>query len=286
MQIKTISVGEDERLSYLGELAQPVSRLFYLGDSLPDLFSEPLVAIVGSRKVSPYGRAVTTKLAGDLARAGVVIVSGLALGVDSIAHQAALDAHGKTIAVLPGGLDKIYPASHRNLAKQILLQGGALVSEYPAGSEGPMKHQFIARNRIISGLSQGVLITEAAAKSGSLHTAEFALEQGIDVFAVPGNITSSNSAGTNNLIKTGATPVTNADDILEALNIDKLTISNYLPGTAEEASLIQLIATAPRTNDELMSASNLPPAVFNQALTMLEINGVIQPDTAGNWIIT
>ena len=285
MQIKTLSVDDDKRLSYLGELAQPVSKLFYLGDSLPMLLDAPFVAIVGSRKVSPYGRAVTTKLAGDLARAGVVIVSGLALGVDSIAHQAALDAHGKTIAVLPSGLDTIYPASHRNLARQILLQGGALISEYPEGSEGPMKHQFIARNRIIAGISQGVLITEAAAKNGSLHTAEFALEQGIDVFAVPGNITSSTSAGTNNLIKTGATPVTNVGDILEALNINIRVTSNYQPDSPEEATLIQLITTAPRTNDELLSASNLPPAVFNQTLTMLEINGVIQSDMAGNWII-
>ena len=286
MRIQSLDTNDDSRLSYLSHLAQPVSKLFYLSDSLSTLLDQPLVAIVGSRKVSPYGRAVTVKIAQELARAGVVTVSGLALGVDSVAHQATLDAGGKTIAVLPSGLDNIYPASHRNLARQILLAGGALVSEYPAGSESPMKYQFIARNRIIAALSKGVIVTEAAAKSGSLHTAEFALEQGKDIFAVPGNITSATSAGTNNLIKSGATPITSSHDILEALAISPVTKHpSYTSANPQEIILLRLISNSVSRNDDLLNASSLDPAILNQTLSMLEINGAIQSDAQGAWTI-
>jgi DNA processing protein len=159
-------------------------KLLYFSGPLAELCKEPCVAIVGSRKVTPYGRAVTEKLAGELARQGVVIVSGLALGVDSIAHEAALRAHGRTIAVLPRDIEHIYPVSHTGLAQRILSAGGALISEYPEGSD-LHKFQFLERNRIIAGLSRGVIIPEAAARSGSLNTANAALEQGREVMAVP-----------------------------------------------------------------------------------------------------
>lgn len=258
--------------------------LHVMGDLTP-LLQKPRLAVVGSRKVSPYGRSVTADIARQAASRGVIIVSGLALGVDAIAHRAALEANGTTVAVLPCGLDKPYPASHRTLARQILDRGGALISEYPAGTP-PMPHHFIARNRLVSGLSDGVLITEAASKSGTLHTAGFALEQGKTVMAIPGNITSSLSAGTNTLIKTGATPVTEALDVLAALNLDlDLDKMETMAANAEEAAILQHLKTGTTEASELQITSKLEPAVFNQTLTMLEITGKIRPLGAGHWTI-
>lgn len=257
----------------LRALPQPVTALHVQGE-LKNLLDRPWIAIVGSRKVSPYGRIVTQKIATELARAGVVIISGLALGVDSIAHTATLDAGGDTIAVLPTGLDRIYPASHHNLARRIVKQGGALISEYPDGQGAPMKHQFIARNRIIAALSQAVIIPEAAAKSGSLHTANFALEQGIEVFAVPGNITSLNSAGTNQLIKDGAHCLTNAHVIFEALDIN--AVQNTNPKLNNTESIV-IAALSDRSMDftELKVQTRLSTSRLLQTLTILEIQGLI-----------
>lgn len=284
MLIKHLRVPGNNKLERLSRLAQPVKELSYAGD-FTSLLDKPLVAIVGSRKATPYGQAVTTQLAAELARAGVVIVSGLALGVDSIAHTAALDAGGQVIAVLPAGLDQIYPARHHGLARRVVEQGGALVSEYPAGQGAPQKHQFIARNRIIAALSQGVLITEAATKSGSLHTANFALEEGIEVFAVPGNITSSTSAGTNNLIKTGAHPVTSAQDILEVLGIVCAKQDTYQPANQEEEIIFRLLLQGVQESAELLNLSSLSPAIFQQTLTILEINGAAYQPSPGTWAI-
>lgn len=281
MIIHRVSPKLEPRLQMLTELAQPIKELFYFGDFL-DLLDRPFVAIVGSRKVSAYGKAVTTKLASELAKAGVVIISGLALGVDSIAHTAALSAGGKTIAVLPSGLDTIYPAAHHVLAQKIVTQGGALVTEYPAGEGQPQKYQFIARNRIIAALSRGVLITEAASKSGSLHTANFALEQGIEVFAVPGNITSPTSVGTNELIKTGANPVTSARDILEALGINA-QIPTYVPEREDEAAVYALLTEGVQDTATLLARSGLSTANFQQAISMLEIAGAIQQTGVSSW---
>lgn len=279
MIIKKVSPNKNKRLQNLSLLAQPVKELHYLGDNFLSLLEKPLVAIVGSRKVSPYGRLVTQKLAGELASNGVVIVSGLALGVDSIAHDAAIKANGPTIAVLPSGLGKIYPASHTNLARQIVQKGGVLVSEYPATGEGPQKYQFIARNRIIAAISQAVIITEAASKSGSLHTAEFALEQGIDVMAVPGNITSPTSEGANNLIKVGATPVTSSQDVLEALHITHTPAHTHTKEPTftnpVQADIYTLLLEQSLNEDSLVSTARWSSAEINQALGMLEINGYI-----------
>lgn len=286
MKINKVVIDKDKHLAPLGDLAQPVHELFYRGDSFINLLDRPMVAVVGSRKVSAYGRQVTQTITSELVRAGVVIVSGLALGVDSIAHQAALEANGATIAVLPCGIDKIYPSSHFHIAHSIVQQGGALVSEYPAGSDSPMKYQFIARNRVIAGLAQGVIITEAAVKSGSLHTAEFALEQGKDVFAIPGNITSPTSTGTNNLIKNGAIPVTNAADILDVLGIST-TASNqtYIPQNKNEAIIMSLISQDIGNPELLQHKSSLEPTLFNSTLSCLEINGAIIQTNSGRWIL-
>jgi DNA processing protein len=283
--IHTLRLSDPSYPDYLAAIAGPPQQLYYLGDLMP-LLNLPRLAVIGSRRVSPYGRGVTVKLAQAAAEQGVVIVSGLALGVDGLAHQAALDAGGKTIAVLAGGLDHIYPSSHHRLAEEIVKQGGVLVSEYPLGTES-FKQNFIARNRIVSGISDGVLITEAAEKSGTLHTANFALEQGRTVMAVPGNITSLLSAGTNNLIKAGATPVTGLDDILAALGLSKTTtVQLRLGATEEEAAVLRLLEQGISDGSELLRLSELSAPQFNQTLTMLEITGKIRPIGAGHWTIS
>jgi DNA processing protein len=266
----------------LQRLHQPPKQLFVEGD-LPPLLDRPCVGIVGSRKVSAYGRQVTERLARELAERGVVIVSGLALGVDSIAHQAALDAKGGTIAVLGGPVEDVSPASHRQLAKNIVEQGGAIVSEYPTGSMN-LRPNFVARNRIIAALSDVVLVTEAALKSGSLHTARFTIELGKDVLAVPGNITSVNSEGTNNLLRVGAQIVTTVDDILHALKLEpanqKLT---RVGDTPAEQMIIDLLHGGVSDGNELQQGSQLNIDVFNQTLTMLEINGKVRSLGANQW---
>ncbi len=212
--------------------------IHWAGADPNDWLDKPKLAVVGSRKVSNYGRMVTEQLVHDLAAAEVVIISGLAYGVDAIAHQAALRAGGITVAVLPTSLDKIYPAGYQNLARQITEQSGTLISEYSRG-DPVYKYNFIVRNRIVTGVADGLLITEASLKSGSLHTARFALEQGKTVMAVPGNITSLGSAGTNNLIKSGALPVTDATDVLFALGVHpaKQTSKAFRGSDSEEEVL-------------------------------------------------
>ncbi|HLB66320.1 MAG TPA: DNA-processing protein DprA [Candidatus Saccharimonadales bacterium] len=287
LQVQKLVPGKGFYPSQLRDIPTPPKQLFWLGAPPEELLKRPLVSIVGSRKVSPYGKVVTEQLAGDLARQGVVIVSGLALGVDSIAHAATLKVNGLTIAILPCGLDRIYPSSHHHLAKEILENGGALVTEYREGEE-IYESNFVARNRIVSGLSRGVLITEAAAKSGTLHTANFALEQGREVFAVPGNITSQTSVGTNNLIKAGAHPVTEADDILSVLKIKAKPISELeiFADSEEETVILKLVASGVHDSDALLKDSGLPLDSFNQTLTMLEITGKIRSEGAGHWTLS
>lgn len=210
-----------------------------------------------------------------------MIISGLALGIDSIAHQATLQADGRTIAVLPAGLDRIYPASHQQLAERILQQHGALVTEY-SGVDRPMKHQFIARNRLIAGLADAVLITEAAAKSGSLHTADFALQLGIDVLAVPGNITSPGSAGVNGLIKNGAIPITSTRDLLDYFGVSN-TRAQPTFTSAVQAAIYRLLQKEELTSEQLIVKSGLTIQECSQALTLLEVEGHIALDGSGLW---
>lgn len=284
--VNKLTLTSSEYPEILREIGSPPKELYILGD-LGALLAKPRLAVIGSRKVTVYGRQTTQQLAGEAAGRGMVIISGLALGVDGIAHQAALDAGGKTIAVLPCGLDKVYPATHHHLARKILEQGGVLVSEYVDGTP-PLRQHFIARNRIVSGLSDGVLITEAAQKSGTLHTANFALEQGKTVMAVPGNITSPLSAGTNNLIKAGAAPITETRDIFHALDIayGNELATDIVGANKEEDAVLQLLASGITEAAELLYMSKLEPAIFNQTLTMLEINGKARPLGAGHWSLS
>ncbi len=266
----------------LQTIPSPPRELFVIGE-LDSLLKRPCLTVVGSRKVTPYGKAVTEQLVREAAQAGVVIISGLAFGVDSIAHRAALSVGGLTIAVLPSGLDQVYPRAHTQLAREIIEKGGALVSEYPDGSE-PYKTNFIARNRLVAGLGDALLVTESAIKSGTLHTVNFALEQGKTVLAVPGNITSQMSQGTNNLIKTGATPVTDTQDIFDCLNIKSTEITDELiANNQEEQIILQLLNQNISDGSDLLTRSKLSPTLFNQTLTMLEITGRIKALGNNKW---
>ncbi len=261
--------------------------LYVQGIDISEILSRPRVAIVGSRKVTAYGKSVTTKLASELAQQGIVIVSGLALGVDALAHRAALDAGGLTVAILPNSLNRIYPNSHRQLAQQITQQG-VLVTEYEDGTDMPSyKGNFIARNRIVSGISDAVLITEASLNSGTLHTANFAKKQGRKVFAVPGNITSPTSAGTNQLIQAGATLITNAQDIFVKLGITQkqpaITRAKRSYSNPNEQIIIGLLRSGITDGGELYIRSKLDLQLFNQSLTMLEITEIICPLGNNQW---
>lgn len=283
MKSKLLTLKDSAYPALLREIPDAPKQLYYLGSPPQELLEGTLsIGIVGSRKVSSYGRVVTQNLSRSLARQGLVIISGLAYGVDALAHQAALAEGAKVIAVLPCGLDEIYPSNHRQLARQILETGGSIISEYAEGTP-PLKQHFIARNRIISGLSHGLLITEAAEKSGSLHTAGFALEQGRDVFAVPGNITSPSSVGTNNLIKTGAIPTTSPQDVLQVYEMSQYAEQVPLGANEYEARLIELVRQGITDSDELLSASGLAPELFSQTLTMMELSAKIKPTGNGQW---
>lgn len=268
----------------LRTISQPPKQLHVACTDWENILSRPKVAIVGSRKVTPYGTAVTKQVASELALAGVVVVSGLAYGVDAIAHQAALDAGGITAAILPTSLDAIYPVRHTQLAHTMVEQGGALITEYKTGST-PFKWSFVERNRIVSGFADALIVTEAAAKSGTLHTADFALDQGREVFAVPGNITSPASEGTNSLIKAGAQPLTSAQDVLMYLGItgQKRTIPTS-SDPVEQAILSGLLDGITDVS-VLQARSDAPIQRFNQALTMLEIKGVIENTGNNQWCL-
>jgi len=253
----------------------------YITGTLPEV-RQPVVAIVGTRRPSSYGKEVTYQLAHALARKGVIIVSGLAFGIDAIAHRAALDAKGMTIAVLAGGLDNIYPRSHVGLAKSIIQSGGALVSEYPHGIKA-RQYQFLARNRLVSGLSDGVIVTEAAERSGTLSTINHALDQNKEVFAVPGNITSPLSIGPNRFIAQGAHPVLSVESILEVI-APHIVVAEQAPIlTDAEHQLVSLIKQGIHDGDALREHSTLGTAEFLQTLTILEVNGHIRSVGPNQW---
>ncbi len=284
MEVNKLSRNSNEFPESLKSIASSPTVLYHRGASLSELLKRPRLAIIGSRNVSPYGRQVTTRLAEAMAEQGVVIISGLALGVDAIAHQAALDAGGYTIAVLPSPVDDPYPSSNARLAAKIVAHKGALISEYPDNTYA-FKTNFVARNRLVAGLSQAILITEAAEKSGSLHTARFALEQGKDVLAVPGNITSLGSVGTNNLIKAGATPITSYLDILFAMGLKphRSKVGHIIGRTENEQKIIDLLLQGSSDGDILLKLSNLSINEFNQAMTMLEVGAKIRSLGSNQW---
>ena len=288
MEINRIRPDEHNFTQRLASIANPPKSLCFMG-TLPTS-GAPVVAIVGSRKPSAYGREVTEQLASDLAKAGCIIVSGLALGIDGIAQRAALEAGGTVIGVIPNELPDISPQTNYKLAMNIIKNGGAILSEWKKG-DGKIVNRwsFLERNRLVSGLADAVIITEAAERSGTLNTAAHALSQGRDVFAVPGNITSPLSAGCNALLKQGAYPATETKDILQIIAPKQLKKpdKNQLPlgSSPEETIIINLIASGIRSGDQLQQQSGLSASNFSTALTMLEINGVIKPLGANNWTL-
>ena len=284
MKVKKLTIDNSAYPSRLRDIPSPPKELFYIGAEPEEWCKRPRVAIVGSRGISPYGRRVTEDFAYVLAKRGVTIVSGLALGVDAVAHAAALKAGGTHIAVLANGLDAIYPASNTQLARDLLKEGGVIMSEYPEGTPS-FKQNFVARNRIVAGLSDAILITEATERSGTLHTAKFALEQGRDVMVVPGNITSPNSVGCNNLIKAGASPVCSIEDILHVLGAKNLVTTTvvHIGDTAEEQAILDELYRGLSDAHELMVVTEIEPQLFTQTLTMLELSGKIRPLGNNHW---
>ena len=284
MKSNRISTDESEYLQILASIVKRPEILHYVG-TLP-VSRLPSVAIVGTRRPSAYGKEVTHRLSFDLAKRGVVIVSGLALGVDAIAHSAALEAGGTTIAVLGNGLPMIQPASNRGLAESIVKGGGAILSEY-AENENARPHYFLERNRLVAGLADAIIITEAATRSGTLNTAAHALEQGKDIFVVPGNITSPLSRGCNALLKQGARVVTSYQDVLDIIAPTLEATQTLLPlGQNElESQIIALLAGGMRDGEAVIAACGVPITQFNTALTMLELAGSVRALGGNQWTI-
>ncbi len=286
--ITVVTLGAPGYPRLLSEIADPPFVLFVRGALPPD--EQPSVAIVGTRRCTNYGKQVTEQLASELATQKVALVSGLALGIDGIAHDATLKADGTTVAVLGSGVDhkNIYPVSHQQLAEQIIGRGGAIVSEYPPGFE-PTNYSFPARNRIIAGLSLGVLITEAPVESGALITAKCALDYNREVFAVPHPITSLSGEGGNNLIKMGAKLVTMAADILDELQIKNIehiiTNNKILPSTPTEAKLLEILSHEPQHIDLLIKLSGLDSPTVNSTLTMMEMKGKVRNVGAMQYVV-
>lgn len=283
-KINTLSPENNKFLQIISTIANSPTKLHYIG-ALPEA-RRPAIAIIGTRKPTRYGVEVTHRLAYDLAKRGIVIISGMALGVDGIAHRAALEAGGTTIAVLGNGLDEFYPKSHRQLAEDIISKGGAVMSEFdPDVPAYPAN--FLQRNRIVSGLSDAILITEAAAKSGTLNTAGHALEQGKEIFAVPGNITSPLSAGCNGLLRQGATPVLRAEDIIEVIapQLMQTQTTLALGDNPLQTKIIQLLQQGMRDGDQLQQASGVVASEFATELTMMEIGGIIRNLGANQWTL-
>lgn len=284
MKINTVVPDESEYLQILSSIAKKPKKLHYAG-TIPQ-HRLPTVAIVGTRRPSNYGKEVTHRLSFDLASRGVVIVSGLALGVDAIAHAAALEAKGTTIAILGNGLPEISPRTNRGLGEAIIAQGGALVSEYETGTR-VFPSNFLERNRLVAGVSDAIIITEATTRSGTLNTAARALEQGKEVFVVPGNITSPLSAGCNALLKQGARVVTEYQDVLDIIAPSLASTQQILPlGQNQlETTIITLLSQGVRDGEVLMQRCEAPLTEFNTALTMLEIAGSIKSLGGNQWTI-
>ena len=285
--IKALTLEDKEYPKLLKEIYDPPAIFYYLGQK--EAFSDFSLAIVGSRRFSPYGKEVTEYFARALAQMELVIISGLALGIDALAHKATIEAGGKTIGVLGCGLDQIYPVSNRKLGQEILKTGGAIISEYPLGSPA-LKHHFPYRNRIISGLSLGVLVIEANEKSGSLITANHAIEQNREVFAVPGNIFSQRSGGTNQLVKAGAKLVTRPEDIITELEIKNIKVyketKKIIAESKEEELVLNLLSEAPQDINRIARATGIPIAKMNSLLTIMEMKGKIKNLGGGLYTIS
>jgi DNA processing protein len=283
--ISVVTLADDGYPALLREIGSPPPVLFYRGQLLET--DTTAVAVVGTRRVTPYGREMALRIGQGLAQAGVTVVSGLAKGVDGIAHQAALTAGGRTIAVLGSGVNRIYPYEHTRLAGQIAEQG-AVISDY-APDRKPDAPNFPARNRIISGLSLGVVVVEAPERSGALITVDFAADQGRDVFAVPGPALSSSSVGTNKLIRDGARLVRNADDVLEDLQLRRQgeideSVQQPLLLNEEERRLVAVLTGDPQHIDDIADRSNMSLPGLSALLVTLELQGQVRNVGAQHYV--
>jgi DNA processing protein len=282
--MKVATLGDAGYPRLLAEIPAPPPVLYYRGTLVPE--DGMAVAIVGTRRSTAYGREVAGRLATELAEAGVTIVSGLARGIDGVAHRAAVKAGGRTLAVLGSGVNVIYPAEHANLAEEIA-EHGAVVSDYAPDTK-PDAVNFPPRNRIISGLSLGVVVVEAPNRSGALITCDFAADQGRDVFVVPGSVLSGASAGCNRLLRDGARAVTCAAEILEDLNLgqrrEQTAVQQSLPVTDEERRLLALLTGEPQHIDELAVAAGLPIAQGSVFLSMMELKGLVRNVGAQHYV--
>jgi DNA processing protein len=273
----TVLTWEDEDYpDRLREVSQSPPVLYVRGEILPE--DGWAVAVVGTRRISAYGRQVTERIATQLAQAGVTVVSGLARGIDGVAHKAALQAGGRTIAVLGCGVDRVYPPEHRTLAAQIM-ENGALISDYPPGTL-PEASNFPPRNRIISGLAMATVVVEAGNRSGALITADFAAEQGREVFAVPGNVLAPQSLGTNRLIQDGARIMLDPQEILEVLDLTRISEQSVartvLPSNATEAQLFQVLSHEPLHVDEIRNQTDLTIEQVTSTLALMELKGMVR----------
>jgi DNA processing protein len=257
----------------LAAIHDPPASIWLRGLAAPALFDQPCVAVVGARACSAYGRSVARSLSRGLGAAGVAVVSGMARGIDGEAHRGALEAGAPTVAVLGCGIDRDYPAAHAELASRIAATG-LIVSEYEPGIE-PAPWRFPARNRIISGLSRAIVVVEARERSGALITVDFALEQGRDVLAVPGEVTSALSAGSNALLRHGAAPALSVDDVLEAVGIVVPEPVRCEP-EGDGGRVLAVLRDAPATVDEIARAVTLPVAEVTALLTTFELEGLVE----------
>lgn len=280
--ISKLTFGDKNYPAALKEIPNPPLGLFYRGELTNS--KNPHVAIVGTRKATLHGKRIAKKISQDLATAGCVIVSGLAMGIDTAAHEGALEAKGRTVAVLANGLDWIYPRQNEKLAEKILSEKGTIFSEYPVG-DSARKENFLARNRIVSGLSLGIVVIEAPEGSGALSTASHALEQNREVFIVPGPLNNENYIGSHKLIRAGARLVTSAADILDDLNLESLTVKQRLPIDSlidqkqKEIVIALKSAGEPLSIDKISELIKIDVSTINRNLTFLLIKGIVKEES-------
>jgi len=284
--VQVITIKDKNYPTSLAQIYNPPALFYYKGNL--NILDRPCLSVVGTRKITNYGKRVTADIVAELTKNGLTIVSGLAFGIDALAHQTTIESNGKTAAVLGSGLDNIYPISNTKLALKILETDGCIISEYPIGMAA-LKHHFPVRNRIISGLSLGTLVTEAGLSSGALITTKYALDQNRQIFAVPGSIYNESAAGPNKLIKFGAVPVTSADDILEALNIEKLhqheKVRKIIPDSPQEKLICDTLSSEPITIDKIVKMTSMEIQKVNSTLTMMEMKGIVKNLGGGNYVL-
>jgi DNA processing protein len=284
--IKVVTCKNDDYPSRLKEIYDYPPVIYIRGTLLPE--DEWCLAVVGTRRASAYGKQVTEELVADLAQSKITIISGLARGIDTIAHKSALKAGGRSLAVFASGLDIVYPSENTRLARDIMEQG-CIISEYPLGTK-PRAENFPRRNRILSGLSMGVMVIEAGETSGAMITARMALEQNREVFAVPGSILSPVSRGANRLIQEGAKLVRDYQDILEELNLTTVTrqieMKEILPETETEVALLRLLSHEPTHIDEVCRNSGLTTATVSGTLAMMELKGLVKQVGTMNYVLS